>query len=499
MTNKPNQNFQSEEEIQAKKQALLNQHYASIRKMNTKILNKSLNTVPSALSKFDAKQVANFLQNPQKFEKQLRQLSNYLYNVSSQYRQIIRHFATLPTYDYTLNIVEMPAKVNVDKITKSYQKTAQYVDKLNLTHEMSKVLKVAFKEDVYYGYEHESKDSYFIQQMDADYCQISSIEDGVLNYAFDFTYFDVYPDQLALYPEEFKVKYELYKLNKQNNRWLELDSNKTMCIKVNEDILAYALPPFNTVFESIFDLDEYKKIKKAKAKMDNFLLLTQKIPMDDKSQDVDVFKISLETAMMFHSQLSESLGEGIGLATSPMEIEAIKLEKSKSDNDSVSEAVREVYTDSGLSQYLFNSDKNTSAGITKSIITDEQFLFSVLNQIERWVNRKLKKQPGTLKFYIKFLETTNFSREEVFNRYLKAAQSGAPVKMEMVAALGLTPLEALNKTIIENEVFKLHEMFIPLQSSHTQSGNKDSEGGRPTKSEGEISDSRQADLDNMDD
>ena len=69
----------------------------------------------------------------------------------------------------------------------------------------------------------------------------------------------------------------------------------------------------------------------------------------------------------------------------------------------------------------------------------------------------------------------------------------------MVAALGLTPLEALNKTIIENEVFKLHEMFIPLQSSHTQSGNKDSEGGRPTKSEGEISDSRQADLDNMDD
>ncbi|WP_144509957.1 hypothetical protein [Bacillus sp. FJAT-22090] len=483
--------------LEQQKQALLNHHYASIRKMNTKHLNKALTSSPSVLSRFDSKQVANFLQNPQKHEKQLRQLSNYLYNVNAQYRQIVRHFATLPTYDYTLNIVEMPTKINADKITKAYQKAAQYVDKLNLKDEMSEVLKVAFKEDVFYGYEHESKDSYFIQKLDADYCQISSIEDGVFNFAYDFSYFDKFKDSIELFPDEFKVKYQIYNLNKQTNRWLELDSDKTICIKINSDITDYALPPFNTVFESIFDQDEYKKIKKAKAKMDNFLLLTQLIPMDDKSQDVDVFKISLDLAMQFHNQLSESLGEGIGLATTPMEIEAIKLEKSKSDNDSVSEAIRETYTDAGLSQYLFNSDKNTSAGITKSIITDEQFLFSILTQIERWVNRKLKKQSGTIKFYIRFLQLTNFSREEVFNRYLKAAQFGAPVKMEMVASLGLSPLEILNKTTLENEIFKLHDLFIPLQSSHTQTDSN--KAGAPKKNENDISESRQVDLDNLDD
>lgn len=493
MTNKLN-----EADIQAQKQALLNQHYASIRKMNTKHLNSSLTTTPSVLSKFDSKQVANFLQNPQKFEKQLRQLSNYLYNVSSQYRQIVRHFATLPTYDYTLNVVEMPAKVNVDKITKAYQKAAQYVDKLNLTHEMSKVLKIAFKEDVFYGYEFETKDSYFIKKLDADYCQISSIEEGVFNYAFDFSYFDKYKNELDLFPDEFKVKNAIYELDKQKNRWQELDANSTICVKINEESLT-VIPPFNTVFESIFDLDEYKKIKKAKAKMDNFLLLSQQIPMDDKTNDVDVFKISLETAMMFHNQLSESVPDGVGAVTSPMELNAIRMEKSTSDMDTIAQAQREVYTDSSISQYLFNSDKNTSVGISKSIMADENVLYSTLNQIERWINRKLKRQQGVTKFYIKFLDMTSFSREETFNRYLKAAQFGAPVKMEMVASLGLSPLEILNKTTLENEIFKLHELFIPLQSSHTQNGDSSDSNGRPKSSEDNISDSRQADLDNADD
>lgn len=493
MTNKP-----TEADIQAQKQALLNQHYASIRKMNTKHLNSSLTTTPSVLSKFDSKQVANFLQNPQKFEKQLRQLSNYLYNVSSQYRQIVRHFATLPTYDYTLNVVEMPAKVNVDKITKAYQKAAQYVDKLNLTHEMSKVLKIAFKEDVFYGYEFETKDSYFIKKLDADYCQISSIEEGVFNYAFDFSYFDKYKNELDLFPDEFKAKNAIYELDKQKNRWQELDANSTICVKINEESLT-VIPPFNTVFESIFDLDEYKKIKKAKAKMDNFLLLSQQIPMDDKTNDVDVFKISLETAMMFHNQLSESVPDGVGAVTSPMELNAIRMEKSTSDMDTIAQAQREVYTDSSISQYLFNSDKNTSVGISKSIMADENVLYSTLNQIERWINRKLKRQQGVTKFYIKFLDMTSFSREETFNRYLKAAQFGAPVKMEMVASLGLSPLEILNKTTLENEIFKLHELFIPLQSSHTQNGDSSDSNGRPKSSEDNISDSRQADLDNADD
>lgn len=45
------------------------------------------------------------------------------------------------------------------------------------------------------------KDSYFIQKLNPDYCQISSIEGGCFNFAFDFNYFKTYPEKLKQYGE----------------------------------------------------------------------------------------------------------------------------------------------------------------------------------------------------------------------------------------------------------------------------------------------------------
>ncbi|HLG28142.1 MAG TPA: hypothetical protein VI423_10185, partial [Paenisporosarcina sp.] len=372
-----------------------------------------------------------------------------------------------------------------------------YIDKLNLSHEMSKMLKVAFKEDVFFGYEHESKDSYFIQRLDADYCQIgSSIEDGVLNFAFDFSFFDSRKPDLELYPEDFRVKYQLYDNNRLVNRWQELDSNKAVCFKINEE-LGFALPPFNTIFESVFDLDEYKKLKKAKAKMENFLLLVQTIPMNEKSTDMDAFLIDPVLANQFHDNTAANLNDGIGLTTTPMKIEAISLDKKANSADSVNEAVREVFTDSSVSQYLFNSDKNTSIGVSKSIQADEQIIFDILRQIERWLNRKLKKQSGIIKFHIKLLDITHFSKKDEFERLLKAGQFGTPDIMRIGATLGMSPNQLYNKAVIENQILDLHSIIKPLQSSHTQNG--DEEGGRPSASDSNRSDSTQTNIDNAED
>jgi hypothetical protein len=473
------------------------EQFAAIRSMTMKQLNKSLQTTPSVLSRFDSKQVATFLQNPQKYEKQLRQLSNYLYNVNAQYKMLIRHMATLPIYAYDLELIGSADSYAPDKIKKAYLKTSQYVDKLNLSHEMSKMLKIAFKEDVFFGYEHESKDSYFIQKLDADYCQIgSSIEDGVLNFAFDFSYFDKFKNDLALYPEEFRSKHQIYENNKQTNRWQELDSNKAVCFKINEE-LSYVLPPFNTVFESVFDLDEYKKLKKARAKMDNFLLLVQKIPMNEKSTDMDAFLLDLTLANKFHENTSSNLPEGVGLTTSPMSFSAISLDKKQTNADSVNEAVREVFTDAGISQYLFNSEKNTSVGISKSITSDEQILFDVLRQIERWLNRKLKKQSGIIKFQVSLLDITRFSKGEEHDRLLKAAQFGSPNIMRIGATLGMSPNQLYNKAIIENNILDLHSIIKPLQSSHTTAG--DEKGGAPNAPDNKKADSTQVNQDNAED
>jgi hypothetical protein len=460
--------------------------FAKISKLIINDLNDS--TPSSSINKkYTKEDIIRFMQNPRKNQKQLREVSRYLYEASPNYKRLILYFACLPTFDY---IVE-PYGLNTEKINKKtfktqYQKTLKLLEIMNLPHEFLKVLKIAFKEDVFYGYEHMSDDSYFIQPLDPDYCQISSIEDGVYNFAFDFSYFNKYPKKLKQYPEEFQQKYKKYEKDKKNYRWQELDSNNTICIKVNEE-LDYPLPPFNAVFESVFDIEDYKKLKKVKTKLDNYMVLTQQIPIDDKNSEPNNFLIDLDTAIAFHNRAVQALPEAVGLITSPMKIDAIKLDRKQTDTDQVAQAERDYYNAAGVSQFLFNSEKVTSVGLSKSINTDEQIIFALLRQFERWVNRKLKKFNTKYKFRIRFLNTTVFNVDDVFEKYLKAAQYGMPVKLALGASLGLSGSEMANMVFLENEIMELHDTLIPLSSSHTQSSK--GEKGRPQKSEDELTES----------
>lgn len=478
---------QSEEErllYEKKKEALL--------KFTRGISNSlpSRSTLPNRMSlasRFKSEDVIRFMQNPYAFQKQLRQLSNYLYDISPQYRQIINHVATMTTYAYVVKPLGiLDEDTDFKALEKSRLKVAHEVEKLSLSHEMPKTLKLAYKEDVVFGYEHETKDSFFIQHMDADYCQITSHVDGVLNYAFDFSYFNGNDVLLKSFPIEFQYKYEQYKNTKE--QWIEMDSNKAFAFKVNEDILQYPLPPYATLFEPIFDLDDYKKIKKDRTKMDNFMVLVQHIPLNDKAQGMDDFLIDLDTAFHFHELASAGLPSGVDFITSPMKIDSIKMEKNRSDEDSVQQAVREIYTAGGVSQFLFNSDKNTSVGVGKSIRSDEILSFIMLRQVERWINRKLKRMSGRHKFKVSLLNITHFDEEKSFEKYLKGAQNGIPSVDEAAASIGISPLDLHNKILMNNNITKYHETLQPLKTSHTQSG--DNEGaGRPQAGDDEVNES----------
>lgn len=493
IANNPNFIKQQKENKEAKARIDKQQLFSAVHKM--KFSHKNISKGVSSLSKFDVETVARYMQNPIANEKHLRNLSNYIYNVNSQYKLIINYLALLPMYAYKLVPIANPFdKKDPTKKRDHFIKMLQYLEKLNLQHEMITAMRVVFREDTYFGYEYENKDSFFLQKMDADYCRISSREEGVYNYQFDFTFFDSRKDLLEIYPEEFTAKYNQYKATNEN--WIELDSNRTIVLKFNDDNYQYSIPPLSGMFEAIFDYDTTKKISMAKSKMDVFMALVQKIPIDDKSGEVNKLLIDGELANEFHHMASEGLPSGVTFITSPMEIEAIKMEKNRSDQDIVAQAQRAIYDAGGVSQFLHNSDKNTGVGLDKSILADEELVMSVLRQIERWVNRKLKRISGNTKYKFEFLDMTVFNKDTFYDKYLKAAQFGVPVKLEIGAALGLSPLDFINKAVLENDILGLTDLLVPLQSSHTQNGDPTDTGGAPKKSDDNISASTEVNRNN---
>lgn len=437
--------------------------------------------IQSPMIRYSLDDINRWLQNPVQYEEQLRTLSNYLYDTNPTYKIVVRYMALLPTYAWTLTLDTSSG--NKDKIKKNYIKALQQVDKMNLKYELMKASLIAYKNDYFFGYEIENKDSYFIMSLDNKYCQVSSIENGVYNFAYDFSYFDKFSHELPLYPEEFRIKYRMYKDNIAE-KWIELDSMKTVCFKTNIDS-RYALPMFSGMFPSLYDLEQYKQMKKDRAENENYLLLHQKVPMDEKSGEINKILLDADLMNFFHQAASENLPDGIDVITSPMEITAVKTEKSKNDNDYVMEAMREVYNDGGISQFLFNSDKNTSIGLSKSVNTDEELAFALLRQMETWVNRKLNQLFPSFKLSFKFLNVTIFNQKDVAEQYLKQAQFGMPVVSDIMATIGYSGLDLINKATLENNILGLHDILRPLASSHTQTND---EGGRPQASDDSIGD-----------
>lgn len=446
--------------------------------------------------KYSKADITKWLSSPQQNEKQLRNASIYLYNASSHYRRLINYFAKMAIFAYIVVPYKLDTEnVDIEKFKKSYKKILDKLDTMNIKHEFLKIMTTIFREDIFYGYEYSTKDSYFIKKLPPDHCTISSTEDGVYNFAFDFSYFKTRKDKLEAWGEEFQEKFRIYETNTVTYKWQELDSSKTICIKLNEDI-EYPIAPFVGLLPMIYDIEDYKMLTKAKEEIGNYKMLSLKIPLDDEGN----YKFDYDEAVKFYNMMGGVLPDNIGLALTPLEIDEHSFEKAgtASNINSVADAETSFYNASGVPQLLFNSEKSSSVTINSSIKTDEDMVYAVFRQLERWINRKLKLESGIYKFKIQLLDTTIYSRKEFIEQLLKVGQYGMPIINLLCSCLGYSPSDTSAMAFLENEVLQYHFKLVPLKSSHTQNGSEDSDVGRDKVNDEDISDQgeRSRDLDN---
>lgn len=460
-------------------QDLLTGVYANLSKIGIRNLESTSETNPT-YTKYTKDQLVTYLGNPASYEKQLRKMSKYLFNISNYYRRLIQYFANMSTFSYTISPygLDRSKTVNANKLKKAYYSSVAAVELMNLPHEATKMFTIAFRDDVYYGYEWETNDSAAFQNLDADYCKISSIEDGVYNFAFDFSYFDSNQDKLPNYPPEFQTMYDTYKTNTQLYKWQELDSTKSICIKVNEhDYIP--IPPFVSLFSALADIEDYRAISKNASETNNYKALAMEIPLGDKGE----FLIDYNDAKEFYDMMTNVLPPNIGAILTPMKLTDWNFEKSgvNSDTNEVAKAEATFFTTAGVNKILFGGGEDPSATtLNLCTVNDQMIVFAVMRQLERWVNRKLKSVSSSYKFRINFLPVTHYNIAEMHERYLKDATYGMPTRTAALATAGYAGTDYENMTYLENEILGLSNGEMPLKSSNTQSGSAGDEGGRPT-------------------
>lgn len=452
------------------------------------------------LKSYKQSEVRDIIENFQRGNNQdkLVQISQLLYAKSPQYKSVVDYFANLPTFPHVLKPIKDIQAMDQDKVITEYTKMGEELKKMNLRHEMQKVLTTAFIEDTFFGYVWRTNDDFYIQQIDYSICEITSVEYGVYNFSIDMSYF--MKDESLLddgWAQEIKDKYhawyKLYSKNSKIGTYVELDAKNTICIKINENMLD-TFPPFAGSFDAIFDIEGFKQLRKDREEIGNYMLVTQQLPIREDSEHDNDFAIDNDYFTYFHNMLAGAVPDSVGVVTSPMKMNAVTFDKDRVDSDGVAKAERDFWSGNGTSQLLFSSDTSTSQGLLMSIKVDEQKIFRVVSQIERWLNRYLGFYFPKRIYSAEILKVTDFNKQEMYKMYLEAGQYGIPTKNHIAATVGFSPIETMNMAYLENDLLNMHEEFMPLQSSHTMSGDEEASldkagsEGRPKADDADLSD-----------
>lgn len=321
-----------------------------------KLIMRDLNNNRSAptFTRYSKDDIARYLSNPYRYEKQLRDAVIYIYGASSHFRRLIQYFVGLSDLAYIVEPYKIdPKKANIRITNNNYRKVLNALDNMSIKTQFPAILTVCLREDTYYGTLHVTPDDITVQQLPSNYCAISSKEGHCLNVTFNFSYFDVHPELLEFYPQEFKRKYEQYKKNRAN-RWIELDSPTSFAIKCSNDILTHSIPPFAGLLREIYDLEDYRNLKLTKTALENYAMIVTKIPLNDDG----TWGIDLEKAVEFWQNLSAVLPEEIGSVLTPMDMEKISFERTHAgDTQTVADAEQNLFSAAGVSSLLFNNNK----------------------------------------------------------------------------------------------------------------------------------------------
>lgn len=435
-----------------------------------------------------------YLKNPasESNQKQLRKLSNYLYTVSHVYRRLINFKAYQINCKSWTVYPDIPLTEDPDQnsVLQNYERVTKYVRNMDMKSQILKCMLQAWKNDVVYGFcygDPEKDGTFFIHLLDPDYCKISSQQyyRGVLNFAFDCSFFDSGTNSyyLDVYDPIFKKLYNKYKSD-NTQRWAELPIENTFCLKINIDNLDYPIPPLSGLFDGIISLADLQAVQDLKDKLEAYKLIYAKIDTISGTKDVDDFEIDLDLANAFYQKLQSAVPDNVALAMSPMKLDSIDFNSNNAnDVNIISKAYENIINANG--GIVLNQNKITNSTSFKLALQfDSMDAMAPIEQINAWQNLWILNHLGETGMIVEYSDISPYFIDDRVDKLLKLAQYSVPVKLELASLTNVNPVKERGMSFIENALgIGTMSWATPLVSSNVQSAglseNGDGSDGRP--------------------
>ena len=421
---------------------------------------------------------------------ELRNISNFYYNINGIYQKVCNYFAFLYRYDWYVVPEILDDTVKEDKIMKDFNRILNFLDNSYIRKICGDIALEVIKNGCYYGYIVPNSQGLVLQQLPVKYCRTRYSVNGFPAVEFDMRFFDTVRDPgyrmrvLGMFPDEFAKGYMLYKKGKlvadypgdNAGSWYLLEPGSTVKFNFNNS----DSPMFISAIPALIDLDAAQDLDRRKQMQKLLKIVVQKLPMDKNGDlifDVDEAKDIHDNAVYM---LSRAIG--VDVLTTFADIESIDMsdKNTSTTTDDLEKVERAVFNSIGSSRNLFNTDGNLS--LEKSILNDESSVRNLLLQFSMFfdrVTRSLNTQKKKYNFKLYMLETTQYNYKDLSKMYKEQTQLGYS-KMLPQIALGHSQSFILNTAKFENEILHLSEIMIPPLMSSTLNAQDVLGGGNKT-------------------
>lgn len=439
------------------------------------------------MQKYTKENIRMYLEKPSNYEGKLREVIDYLCTISPQFCRLIEYVPNMAliTPFVKQNMRQYKNKTKSNKAKTDYERMCDYYDTLDVKSTSIKILKDVFKYGIYNGIEVQGVYSTYIKKLEPSLCKIVSEGEIGLGIAFDFSYFNGNTYVLEnSYPPIFKTLYKSYQNGEKpfshlGTNWQPLPVESTVVMKYDLTNLDYSVPPYVNIFSALYDLEEFQSLNKAKVTAENYTLIGLKIPFLSKTETEDSYAISNDMIDATTEQLDVSLPPYMGYFTTATDIIPVKASTSGDNKiDNVANAVKNVWNATGFAESIFGVDNNNSGTLDYSIRVDEQILFPLYRQLEKYWGFKFK-QNFKNNFKLELLNITWFNLEKMIGYYMQQAQFSIPIAIILPLLLGFDISDIDDMAEMQEQIFEVYTKWKPLASSNTQSVLN--EAGRPTE------------------
>lgn len=409
--------------------------------------------------------------------KTLRDVSDFFYRISGIYQRLVRHMAYLYRYDWFVTAYTVDNNVKADKVKEGFWNALSTLDNFGMKRQLGEIALKVIKYGVYYGYKVKYKNTFALQELNPNYCRCRFNKGNKPAVEFNMKYFDdAFKDQaqrerfLNMFPKEFKKGYQLYKDKKlppeypgDTSGWYLLEVDSVVRFTANGE----EYPFFISTIPLLIDLDEGQGLDRKKTLQRLLKIIIQKMPMDKNGELI----FDPEEVQQLHNNAVAMLKRAIGVdvLTTYADIDVADMDASttSAQQDDLLRLERQVYNEAGVSQLLFNTDKNIASD--KAILNDEATLYNMLLQFEDFANEMIEQyNKNSKKWYYKvqFLTTTVYNYKELAKLYKEQMQVGFSKELSQIA-LGQSQSSILATAHFENDILDLVNVFIPPLMSST--------------------------------